>query len=75
MSTDLGQPEVGQPEYQNSVEEKHMRGPLAFYRELNVTYVEEKKRKYTMECDRAALPLCHSESVGTRGSYLSFDRL
>ena len=41
MSTDLGQPEFGQPEYQNSVEEKYMREPLAFYRELNVAYVEE----------------------------------
>ena len=74
MTTALGQPEFGQPDYQNSVEEKYMREPLAFYKELNVAYVEEKRR-YTMECDRATLLLCHSESVGTRGSYLSFDRL
>ena len=43
MTTELGQPEFGQPEYQNSVEEKYMREPSAFYKELNVAYVEEKK--------------------------------
>ena len=66
---------LGQSDYQNSVEEKVHAGAACVLQAIKRGLRGGNERRCTMECDRATLPLCHSESVGTRGSSLSFHRL